>query len=94
MGEKPLTSDGLFHRPVLVVLLAPYVQYLCAGCLGIFTRITNEGREIVGYTNSGDGTSANTVRTRAASTEMCPDPAMKREIVDTGSAEISLTSLQ
>ena len=45
-----------FTRLGLVVLLAPYVQYLLAGCLD---RITNEGREIVDYTNSGDGTSAN-----------------------------------
>ena len=76
---------------MLVELLAPYVQYLPAGCLDIFTRITNEGREIVDYTNSGDGASANTVRALVASTEMCPDPAMKREIVDTGSAEIPLS---
>ena len=56
-----------------VVLLAPL-----AGCLDIFTRITNEGRKIVDYTNDSDGTSTN----KSAN-------GLDRN-VDTGSAEIPL----
>ena len=77
------------QRLGLVVLLAPYVQYLLAGCLDIFTRITNEER-IVDYMNSGDGTSAHGVDWNVC----CPcQPAMKRENVDTGSAAITLDSI-
>ena len=65
----------------LVVLLTHYCTCLLAGRLDIFTRITNEGREIVDYTNSGDGTSTN---------KSANDVDWN---VDTGSAEIPLTLL-
>ena len=63
--QKPVWTSS--RRLGLVVLLVHDVEYLLADCLG---RITKEEREIVDYTNSGDGTSANTVRARTASTEI------------------------
>ena len=89
MWEKsPQTSVWTSSQRLgLVVLLAPYVQYLLVGCLDIFTEITNEGREIVDYTNSGDETSANKSANGV-------DWNSKRANVDTGSAEIAFDSEQ